>query len=124
MVLAGAGPAGFSVDEKVGFATVTFTGSAEDVSPEAATATLNAVKAVNGTDGLTVGANGAPRARAAEQRGHRHHGRARDLLFTFGSLVGAFLPVISAVLSLAVGHTRARDREVLWTSRSPHHLRP
>lgn len=106
-VLAGAGPAGLSVDEQVGFATVTFTGAAEDVSPEAATATLNAVKAVNGTDGLTVGANGQALEFAGQEppssEGIGITVALVILLFTFGSLVGAFLPVISAVLSLAVG---------------------
>lgn len=106
-VLAGAGPAGFSLDEQVGFATVTFEGAAEDVSPEAATAVLDTVKAANGSDGLTVGANGQALEFAGQEppssEGIGITVALVILLFTFGSLVGAFLPVLSAILSLAVG---------------------
>ena len=106
-VLAGSGQAGFSVDQQVGFATVTFEGNVEDVSTEAATATLNAVKAANGVDGLQVGANGQVLEFAGQEppssEGIGITVALVILLFTFGSLVGAFLPVISAILSLAVG---------------------
>ncbi len=106
-VLAGSGPAGFSVDQHVGYATVTFEGAVEDVSATTATATLDAVKAANGTDGLTVGANGQVLEFAGQEppssEGIGITVALVILLFTFGSLVGAFLPVLSAILSLAVG---------------------
>lgn len=106
-VLAGSGPAGFSVDEHVGFATVTFEGVVEDVSPASATAVLDTVEAANGTDSLTVGVNGQALEFAGQEppssEGIGITVALVILLFTFGSLVGAFLPVFSAILSLAVG---------------------
>jgi RND superfamily putative drug exporter len=86
---------------------VTFSGAAEDVSAEAAGAVLAAVTAANGRDGVTVGASG----QALEFAGTEPpSGEAIGvtvalviLLFTFGSLVGALLPVLSAVISLMVG---------------------
>ena len=105
--MAGLAPAGFSIDQNVGFATVTFAGAAEDVSASDATAVLNAVKSTNGTDGLTVGANGQALEFAGQEppssEGIGVTVALVILLFTFGSLVGAFLPIISAILSLAVG---------------------
>ena len=105
--MAGLGAAGISVDGRVGYATVTFAGDAEDVSASDASAVLDAVKAANGVDGLTVGANGQALEFAGQEppssEGIGVTVALVILLFTFGSLVGAFLPVLSAVLSLAVG---------------------
>jgi len=105
-VLAGLAPAGFSVDGAVGYAAVDFGGSISDLSAADATAVLDAVTSANGTDGLTVGANGQALEFAGEEppssEGIGITVALVILLFTFGSLVGAFLPVLSAVLSLGV----------------------
>jgi len=105
--MAGLAPAGMSVDQQVGYATVTFKDAAADVPAADAKAVLNAVTALNGTDGLQAGANGRVLEFAGQEppssEGIGITVALIILLFTFGSLVGAFLPVISAVLSLAVG---------------------
>ncbi len=106
-VLAGLGPAGISVDESVAYATVNFSGAAEDLDPADVTALLDAVTAADGQDGLTVGANGQALEFAGQEppssEGIGVTVALIILLFTFGSLVGAFLPILSAIFSLAVG---------------------
>ncbi len=105
-VLAGLAPAGFSTDGRVGVATVTFEGEATDLSAEDARAVLDAVESANGVDGLRVGVAG----QALEFAGMEPPSSEAIgitvaliiLLFTFGSLVGALLPVLSAVVSLGV----------------------
>ncbi len=106
-VLAGLGPAGFSVDGEVGFATVSFTEDAEDVPGADAEAVLEAVAAADAADGLVVGANGQVLEFAGVEppssEGIGVTIALVILLFAFGSLVGAFLPIGTALLSLGVG---------------------
>ncbi len=106
-VLAGLGSAGFSVDGSIGFATVSFSEDAEDVPGEDATAVLDAVAAANAADGLLVGANGQVLEFAGVEppssEGIGVTIALVILLFAFGSLVGAFLPIGTALLSLGVG---------------------
>jgi RND superfamily putative drug exporter len=105
-VLAGLGPAGFSVDGRVGFATVTFGAELTELDAADAEAVVDAVAAANGVDELRVGASGQALDYAGQEPPSSEAiGIAVALiilLFTFGSLVGAFLPVLSAVLSLGV----------------------
>lgn len=105
--MAGLGPAGVSADQRVAYATVMFKGAADSVPAADAKAVLTAVAGLNGEDGIQAGASGFV-LEAAEQEPPSSEGIGITvalviLLFTFGSLVGAFLPVISAVLSLAAG---------------------
>lgn len=108
-VMAGLGPAGFSTDGSVGYATVTFKGAPEDLSAADAKAVLGQINSTNGVNGLQVGANGqALEFAGAEPPSSEAIGISVALvilLFTFGSLVGAFLPVLSAVVSLVVGQS-------------------
>lgn len=105
--MAGLAAAGFSVDSRVGYSTIIFKGAPEDLDATDAKAVLDDVTALNGQDGLRVGVNG----QALEFAGQEPpSGEAIGitvaliiLLFTFGSLVGALLPIGSAILSLAVG---------------------
>ena len=105
-VLAGLGAAGLSTDDTIGYATVTFEGTASDVDSATAVAVLDAVTALDGTDGLTVGVNGQvlefAGIEAPSSEGIGIMVALVILLFTFGSLIGAFLPVLSAVVSLVV----------------------
>ncbi|MEI8081879.1 MAG: MMPL family transporter [Actinomycetes bacterium] len=114
-VMAGLAPAGVSTDGKVAYATVTFKGQPQDLSVADGKAVLAAIKAAN-TNGLQVGANGqALEFAGVEPPSSETIGITVALvilLLTFGSLVGAFLPIISAVLSLAVGQAL-----VLFTAR-------
>ena len=106
-VLAGMGPAGMSLDQTVAYATVTLDAPIGEVPLEDAATVLEAVESANGVDGLQVGASGqALDAAAAEPPSSEGIGvtiALLILLFAFGSLVGAFLPIGTAVLSLAVG---------------------
>ncbi len=106
-VLAGMGPAGVSVDQRVAFATVSFGAPVPEVPVEDARTVLDAIRAANGADGVTVGAGGQVLdAAAAEPPSSEGIGVTIALfilLFAFGSLVGAFLPIGTAVLSLGVG---------------------
>lgn len=84
-----------------------FKGTVDSVPTADAKAVLTAVDGLNGEDGIQAGASGFV-LEAAEQEPPSSEGIGITvalviLLFTFGSLVGAFLPVISAVLSLAAG---------------------
>jgi len=106
-VLAGLQRAGASVDGRIGYATVIFRGTMTSLSKADAASVLNAVKATNGVNGLTMGANGQALGLATTEP---PKGEVIGiivaliiLLITFGSLVGAFLPIISAVVSLGVG---------------------
>ncbi len=106
-VMAGLAQSGFSVDQKVAYATVLFNTEVTNVPTADAKALLDAVKATAADNAITVGANG----QALEFAGQEPPSSEAIgitvalviLLFTFGSLVGAFLPIISAVLSLGVG---------------------
>jgi len=105
--MAGLAPAGISVDQQVGYATVTFRGSSSDVPASDAKAVIDYTSELNAQPDIEAGAGGYA-LEAAEQEPPSSEGIGITvalviLLFTFGSLVGAFLPVISAVLSLAAG---------------------
>ncbi|MDP3972987.1 MAG: MMPL family transporter [Candidatus Nanopelagicales bacterium] len=105
--MAGLAPAGMSVDQKIGYATVTFRGTSSDVPAADALAVIDDVTELNAQPDITAGAGGYA-LEAAEHEPPSSEGIGVTvaliiLLFTFGSLVGAFLPVISAVLSLAAG---------------------
>lgn len=106
-VMAGLGASGFSIDTKIGYATVNFAGDVTNVPTADAKALLDLVKETASEKDLVVGANG----QALEFAGQEPPSSEAIgvtvaliiLLFTFGSLVGAFLPIISAVISLGVG---------------------
>ncbi len=106
-VLAGMGPAGMSVDGSVAYATVTFGAPVGEIPLADVSAVLEATQAANGVDGLTVGAGGqALEAAAAEPPSSEGIGvtiALLILLFAFGSLIGALLPVGTALLSLGLG---------------------
>ncbi len=106
-VLAGMGPAGMSVDGSVAYATVTFGAPVGEIPLADVSAVLEATQAANGVDGLAVGAGGqALEAAAAEPPSSEGIGVTIALfilLFAFGSLIGALLPVGTALLSLGLG---------------------
>ena len=106
-VLAGIGAAGISKNGTVGYATVIFSGDQTSVNASDASAVLTAAQDANNTPGLTVGANGSA-LEYANQAPPSSEGigilvALFILLLAFGSLIGAILPVLSAVISLAVG---------------------
>ena len=109
--LAHFGQAGVSPDGTVAYATVLFKGkSFNDLNVADATAALKLVKARNGEDGLQVGANGVFGNVAGEPPSSEGIGVTVALvvlLFAFGSILGAFLPIVSAVLSVALTTTFA-----------------
>ena len=109
--LAHFGQAGVSPDGSVAYATVLFTGkSFNDLNVADATAALNLVKAQNGKDGLQVGANGVFANVGGEPPSSESIGVAVALvilLFAFGSILGAFLPIVSAALSVSLTTTFA-----------------
>jgi RND superfamily putative drug exporter len=108
-VMAGLASSGFSLDTKIAYATVNFSGDVTNVSTADAKALLDAVKETAASNDLVIGANG----QALEFAGQEPPSSEAIgvtvaliiLLFTFGSLIGAFLPIISAILSLAVGQS-------------------
>jgi len=106
-VLAGLGPAGVSIDSRVGYATVIFAGTLDDFEIADAVAVLDAVKSVRGTTGLTVGASGQVLEFAGSEppssEGIGILVALIILLFMFGSIVGAFLPILTTILSLGAG---------------------
>ena len=106
-VLAGLGPAGISVDGTVAYATLTFGAPVGEIPLEDVDAVLADLEAADGVDGLQVGASGqALEAAAQEPPASEGIGVAVALLIlliAFGSLIGALLPIGTAVLSLALG---------------------
>ena len=95
-----------SADGNVAYAPITFTGST-DIPTETAKTILDDVKGVNGTDGITVGANGSALTFAGQEP---PSGEAIGilvaiiiLLLAFGSLVAAGLPIVTAVFGLGAG---------------------
>lgn len=104
--LAGMGPSGKSLDNTVAYATINYSVPPDKLSHADAKKILNDVAAVNGVDGTIVGVNGQALIAASIQP------PASEaigiivalvvLMFAFGSIVAAFLPIISAILSLAV----------------------
>ena len=105
------GRAGVSPDGRVAYATVTFEGQTfDDLDTEDISAALDLVKAQNGEDSLQVGANGVFAFVAGEPPSSEAVGVTVALvilLFAFGSIVGAFLPIVSALLSVALTTTFA-----------------
>lgn len=95
-----------SPDGAVAYATVTFAGDGTEVSTEDARALLDAVRAA-GTDTLQVGASGQILEFAGtEPPSSEAIGIAVAiviLLIAFGSVVAAGMPIIVALLGLAVG---------------------
>ena len=85
---------------------MTFTGEEfGDVDTDNLLTILDAVKAQNGTDGLQVGANGMFSFVSGEEPSSEGIGvmvALIILLFAFASLLGAFLPIVSAILSVAL----------------------
>ncbi len=104
--LAHFGQAGVSPDGTVAYATVSFVGkSMNDLNTKDAVAALDLVKAQNGKDGLKVGANGVFGFVGGEPPSSEGIGVSVALiilLFAFGSILGAFLPIVSAALSVAL----------------------
>jgi RND superfamily putative drug exporter len=100
------GQAGVSPDGTVAYATVIYSGkNFDDVDTAQLTQALDKVKAQNGQDGLEVGANGIFGFVAGEPPSSEGIGVVVALvilLFAFGSILGAFLPIVSAVLSVSV----------------------
>ena len=105
--LAHFGQAGVSPDGTVAYATVTFEGKTFDDLNTARRhhGCSNLVKAQNGEDGLQVGANGVFGFVGGEPPSSESIGVTVALvilLFAFGSILGAFLPIVSAALSVAL----------------------
>jgi RND superfamily putative drug exporter len=100
------GEAGVSPDGRVAYATVKFEGeSFSDLPTEHVASALKVVTAANGRDGLTVGANGIFGFVQGEPPSSESIGVAVALfilLFAFGSILGAFLPIVSAALSVSI----------------------
>ena len=104
--LAHFGQAGVSPDGSVAYATVSFEGaSIDDLNTADVLAALDVVKAQNGQDGLTVGANGVFGFVGGEPPSSESIGVTVALvilLFAFGSILGAFLPIVSAAVSVSI----------------------
>ena len=100
------GQSGVSPDGAVAYATVVFEGeSFDDLNTEDVVAALDVIKAQNGADGLEVGANGIFTFVGGEPPSSEAIGVTVALvilLFAFASILGAFLPIVSAVLSVAL----------------------
>ncbi|MDO8730957.1 MAG: MMPL family transporter [Actinomycetota bacterium] len=100
------GQAGVSPDGTIAYATVRFTGAGiSDLPTEQIANTLKVVKAVNGEDGLTVGANGVFTFVQGDPPSSEGIGilvALTILLFAFASILGAFLPVWTAAISVGV----------------------
>jgi RND superfamily putative drug exporter len=100
------GQSGLSPDETVAYATVTFEGdSFDDLDYDNIEKVLDLVKAQNGSDGLQVGANGLFSFVGGEAPSSESIGvmvALIILLFAFASLLGAFLPIVSAIVSVSL----------------------
>ena len=102
-----------SADRTVGFLTVSFAQAVQDVPAADANQIIELTKEANGTTvgdtTLTVGANGQVLANAgAKPPSSELIGISFALLillFAFGSVVGAFLPILSSVVALSLGIT-------------------
>jgi putative drug exporter of the RND superfamily len=109
--LAHFGQAGVSPDGTVAYGTVMFEGETfDDLSTTDITTALNLIKDQNGSDGLQVGANGVFAFVAGEPPSSESIGVTVALvilLFAFGSIAGAFLPITSAAISVALATTFA-----------------
>jgi RND superfamily putative drug exporter len=95
-----------SENERVARASVSFTSTTE-IPTETARTIIDEVEAANGTNGVTIGANGSVLAFAGQEP---PSGELIGilvaiviLLIAFGSLVAAGLPIVTAVFGLAAG---------------------
>jgi putative drug exporter of the RND superfamily len=109
--LAHFGQAGVSPDGTVAYGTVMFEGeSFDDLSTADITTALELIEEQNGKDGLLVGANGLFAFVGGEPPSSESIGVTVALvilLFAFGSILGAFLPITSAAISVALATTFA-----------------
>jgi len=100
------GQAGVSPDGSIAYATVQFEGTdMSDLPTEQIADALDVVKAANGTNGLTVGANGIFTFVQGEPGSSEGIGilvALTILLFAFASILGAFLPVWTAAISVGI----------------------
>lgn len=100
------GQAGVSPDGSVAYATVTFEGADfDDVSTTVVEKALDPITAQNGEDGLEIGANGVFSFVSGEEPSSEGIGvmvALVILLFAFGAIAGALLPIFSAMLSVIV----------------------
>ena len=100
------GQAGVSPDGTVAYATVTFEGATfDDLNTEDILGALEPIEAQNGEDGLAVGANNVFAFVSGEEPSSESIGVAVALvilLFAFGALAGALLPIVSAAVSVAI----------------------
>ena len=105
------GQSGVSPDGTVAYATVMFEGeSFDDLDSDDVVTALDLIEEQNGADGLQVGANGVFGFVGGEPPSSESIGVTVALvilLFAFGSILGAFLPIVSAVLSVALATTFA-----------------
>ena len=96
-----------SPDGRVAYASVTFVGDGAEVSVPDALEILNSVKALNGTDGLRVGAQGSVLEFAGQQPPSSEAigilVAIIILLISFGSIVAAGLPIVVALVGLGMG---------------------
>ena len=95
-----------SPDGKVAYATIAFTANGDTVPTADAKAILNGVKALNGPD-LAVGANGQVLDFAGQEppssEGIGILVAIVILLIAFGSIVAAGMPIVVAIVGLAMG---------------------
>jgi RND superfamily putative drug exporter len=100
------GQAGISPDESVAYATVTFDGATfDDLDTTDVENALKPIKAQDGEDGLQVGANGVFGFVSGEEPSSESIGVVVALvilLFAFGAIAGALLPIVSAAVSVAI----------------------
>ena len=100
------GQAGISPDGRVAYATVTFDGASfDDISTTDVENALEPIKAQDGEDGLQVGANGVFGFVSGEEPSSESIGimvALVILLFAFGAIAGALLPIVSAAISVAI----------------------
>ena len=98
------GQSGISPDGSVAYATVTYQGkTSNDLNSADVLKGLNLIKAQNGQDGIQVGANGVfgyVGGKPPSSEGIGVTVALVILLFAFGSILGAFLPILSAALSV------------------------
>lgn len=104
---AGLQPAGYSIDGKVGFLTVSFTKTGEKITPDQAREAVQAVQDLNKQDGITAGVS-SDYLREASMKPPISEiigiiAALIILTLVFGSVVAGFLPVIAAAVSLGVG---------------------
>ncbi|GAA0586006.1 MMPL family transporter [Paractinoplanes ferrugineus] len=98
-------PGAVSADGTIGYATVTLDAQAQDVPPEDVRRIIDTARQVAGQDGLQVELGGDPVRGAEETAGGASEGLGLlaalvILVFMFGSLLAASLPIIIAVFAV------------------------